>query len=297
MKAVCESKLSLGVEDCHKHNFRMPVVCLEHVRPLLFQTIVDPSFQLGALHSIDWAPSLGFLPHVLKLICLVSGLDESNFTVTPLFRYQDGRHVAQPGVGIFANDGVTLNDEDLLKIDNTLTSFCRSVLAGQEIDGQDQFFPVVTPENNAEVVAKLVDDFLVTHSGKRVGEARLLRTRNREMLLAGTYRSMKDAPLPAPVRWTITGQIDGLRGKSRTVYINLTERKTIAVLFDEERFKESLRCRILDDLLYEFVIETEWIARDKSVDSLISFCRSDSGETVLIWLLQRGVPSQRCSAR
>lgn len=64
-------------------------------------------------------------------------------------------------------------------------------------------------------------------------------------------------------------------GKSRTLYVNLTERKTITVLFDEERFKEPLRCRILDDLLYEFVIETEWIARDKTADSLISFCRSD----------------------
>lgn len=282
MKAVCESKPSLGVEDCHKHNFKMPVVCLEHVRPLLFQTINDPDFQLGALHSIDWASSLDFLPHVLKLVCSVSGHEESNFTVTPLFRYEDGRHVAKPGVGIFANEGVPLDDEHLLKIDNALTSFCRSVLAGQEIDGQDQFFPVVTSEDNAKVIAKLVDDFLVTYSGKKVGETRLLKTRNREMLLAGTYRSMKDEPLPAPVRWTVTGAIDGLRGKLRTLYINLTERKTIAVLFDEERFKESLRCRILDDLLYEFVIETEWIARDKTVDSLISFCCSDSGETVLI---------------
>ena len=282
MKAACESTPLLGVEDGHKHNFKMPVVCLEHVRPLLFQTIIDPNFQLGALHSIDWAPSLDFLPHILKLVCRVSGFDESNFTVTPLFRYQDGRHVAKPGVGIFANDGVPLDDEILLKIDNALTSFCRSVLAGQEIDGQDQFFPVVTPEDNAEVVTKLVDDFLVTYSGKKVGETRLLKTRNREMLLAGTYRSMKDAPLPAPVRWTVTGEIDGLRGKSRTLYVNLTERKTIAVLFDEERFKEPLRCRILDDLLYEFVIETEWIARDKTVDSLISFSQSDSDESVLM---------------
>jgi hypothetical protein len=282
MKAVCESKPSFGVEDCHKHNFKMPVVCLEHVRPLLFQTIIDPNFQLGALHSIDWAPSLDFLPHVLKLVCCVSGFDESNFTVTSLLRYQDGRHVAKPGVGIFANDGVSLDDEHLLKIDNALTSFCRSVLVGQEIDGQEQFFPVATPENNAEVVAKLVDDFLVIYSGKKVGETRLLKTRNREMLLAGTYRSMKDAPLPAPVRWPVTGEIDGLRGKSRTLYVNLTERKTIAVLFDEERFKESLRSRILDNLPYDFVIETEWIARDKTVDSLISFCRCDSGEAILV---------------
>ncbi len=95
MKAVCESKPSLGLEDCHKHNLNMPVVCLEHVRPLLFQTISDPDFQLGALHSIDWASSLDFLPHVLKLVCSVSGYEESNFTVTPLFRYEDGRHVAQ----------------------------------------------------------------------------------------------------------------------------------------------------------------------------------------------------------
>jgi len=281
MKAVADSMPSLGVEDCHAHNFKMPVVCLEHVRPLLFQTINDPDFQLGALHSIDWAPSLDFLTYLLKLVCSITGLDESNFTVTPLFRYQDSRHVAKPGVGIFANNGVPIDDEHLLAIDNALTSFCRSVLAGQEIDGQGQFFPVDRPEGSAEIVANMIDDFLVTHSGKKVGETRILKTRSQEMLLAGIYRSMRDEPLPAPVKWTVTGEIDGLRGKSRTLYINLTERKTIAVLFDEERFKESLRCRILDDRLYDFEIETEWIARDKTVDSLISFSRSDSDESVL----------------
>jgi hypothetical protein len=282
MQKVFGSAHNLGVDECHKQTFKMPVVCLEHLRPLLFQTIIDPSFQLGALHSVDWTPSLDFLSRLLKLVCSVSGLDESDFTVTPLFHYGDGRHVAKPGVGIFANDGVTLDDEVLLKIDNALTAFCRSVLAGQEIGGQDQFFPLEAAEGNAEVVANLVDDFLATHGGKRVGEARLLKTKNQEMLIAGAYRSMNDAPLPAPARWTVTGEIDGLRGKLRTVYISLTERKTIAVLFDEMRFKELLRCRIFDDLLYEFVIETEWVARDKSVDSLISFCRSNSGEAVLV---------------
>lgn len=80
---------------------------------------------------------------------------------------------------------------------------------------------------------------------------------------------------------TAAAQIDGLRGMTRTAFLNVGERKSIAILFDEAAFKEPLRNRVLDGLMYEFVIETEWISNDKKVDSLVSFRHRDGGETVL----------------
>ena len=53
-------------------------------------------------------------------------------------------------------------------------------------------------------------------------------------------------------------------------HIDLTERKTICSLVRRGAFQGVASLSESDDLLYEFVIETEWIARDKSVQQFIS---------------------------
>lgn len=266
----------------HQHNFKTPVIWLEHVRALIFQESIDTSFQMGAIHAIDWSSLLNFLPHVLKLTCAVTGRDGGDFTVSPAFHFEQNRRTAKPGIGIFENEGVAIGEEKLRELDAALTCFCRCVLQGQEIVGQDLIFPIEISERSADCVATLVDDFLTSSGGKKVGEARLLKTSGCEILVAGSYRPIKDKPLPYPKRKTITGKIDGLRGMIRTLFVNIGERKTIAVLFDEGRFKEPLRSRVLDDLVYSFVIDTEWVAHDKTVDTLVSFAPCDGGEPALL---------------
>lgn len=264
-----QSEFSLTEEGNNQKNNNIPIVWLENVRPISFKTAVDPTFQLGALNAIEWGPSLDFVPTILKVICMTSRYDESNFTITPLLRHITGRQVAKPGVGIFANEGVVFSDSEQCTLDSTLTSFCQNVLNHQEIVGQDQLFVVEIQQNYREIIFELAEDFLTHFAGKSVGEPRLLRTRSCEILVAGTYRSCKDRPLPPPIRWSASGQIDGIRGKLRTLYVNVTERKTLQIKFDEERYEEPLRLRTLDKLFYCFEIETEWISTQKSVDRLI----------------------------
>ena len=276
-----EHELSLPVGPSHRHEFKPPVIWLEHVRALVFQESNDSSFQLGAMHAIEWAPLLCFVPHILRLTCDVSGLDQAYFTVTPAFHFERGRRVAKPGVGIFENDGASISEEKRQELEVALTCFCRGVLQGQELTGQDQLFPIELSDRSAESVAALVDDFLKSSGGKKVGEARMLKTNGTEILVAGTYRPMKDKSLPGPTKRTVIGQIDGLRGATRTIFVNLSDRKTTAVLFDENRFKQQLRTRVLDGLNYALVIETEWIGNDKTVDTLVSFSPYDGGEPVL----------------
>ena len=275
-------ELSLPVEPGHRHEFKAPVIWVEHVRALVFNESNDATFQLGAMHAIEWGPLLSFLPHILKLTCHLSGLDQACFTVTPAFHFEQGRRVAKPGVGIFENEGVIICEEKRQELEVALTCFCRGVLQGQEVTGQDQLFPIELTERSAESVAALVVDFLKSSGGKKVGEARMLKTNGTEILIAGTYRPIKDKSLPGPTRRTVMGQIDGLRGATRTVFVNLSDRKTAAVLFDESRFKQQLRARVLDGLIYAFVIETEWISNDKTVDTLVSFSPCGGSEPVLL---------------
>ena len=282
MNQVSEPDCTGGVGAHCPHELKSLVVWLEHLRPVVFQESDDPSFQLGpTMHAINWASSLDFLPHVQKLTCDISGLGPENFTVSPAFHYEDGRRVAWPSVGIFAKEGVLITADMFCDLDAALVSFCRGVLEGQEIVGQEQFFPVPISEKTAAIVTSLASDFLASFGGKKVGEARLLKTRNCEILVAGTYRPKRDLPLPDPERWTVTGEIDGLRGMTRTVFLNIGERKSIAILFDEATFKNPLRQRVLDGSMYDFVIETEWISHDKKVDSLVSF-HSFGGDQTLV---------------
>ena len=155
-------------------------------------------------------------------------------------------------------------------------------MQGQEIAGQDSILPIELTKRSADSVATLVGDFLASFGGKKVGEARLLKTKNCEILVAGTYRPINEKSLPEPKRKKVTGLIDGMRGMMRTVYLNIGDQKTIAIVFDEGRFKEPLRSRVLDGLLYDFVIDNEWIAHDKTVDTLVSFGPSDGGEAALL---------------
>jgi hypothetical protein len=278
-----ESEFSRDIDGRTQSSQKSPVIWVEHLRPIVFQTVDDPSFQLGALHSIDWTPSLDFLSHLLKLTCLVTGFDESKFTVTSLLRYQDGRSLAKPGVGIFANDDAEIGDEILHSLEVAAAFFCHSVLVGQEVIGQEKLFPTETPDDTQEALRDLIDDFLSNFGGKRVGEARLLKTRSCELLVVGSYLTAKDQPLPEPATWYATGEIDGIRGVQRTLYIKVSERKTISIFFDEQEFRERLRHQIMDKQIYEFVIETAWIASGKSIDSLIMYRRCDGvGDSALI---------------
>ena len=261
---------------------KAPLVWLEHARALCFQESDDLNFQLGPLHAINWAASLDFLPHLLELTCHVTGIDQASFTVSPAFRYEDGRRVAKPGVGIFPSHDAAIPDEVLLEISAALTVFFQRVLEGQEISGQEQLFPLEISEPTNEVVGELADKFLAGVSGKKVGEPHLLRTKNSEMLVAGAYRPTKDLPLHEPVRWTVVGEIDGLRGMTRTVFICTESRKTLAVFFDEKSFKELLRNRVLDGQVYEFDITTEWISHGRKVDSLVSIRHTDGGCLILL---------------
>jgi len=143
---------------------------------------------------------------------------------------------------------------------------------------QGDFFPVETPEDDSDI-AELVEDFLGRHGGKSVGEARFLKTQNRQLLIAGKYRARPDQPLQNLDPWTITGEIDGLRGKSRLLYINVTERKTIEVVFDVQCFKDQLLSRVLDGKCYQFTIKTEVAAQDRApYDTLVSFSSCETDE-------------------
>lgn len=282
MNQVSEPDFMGDVVDRHTRELKVPVVWLEHVRPVIFQQSNDPNFQLGPMHAINWASSLDFLPHILKLTCDVSGLNQGDFVLSPAFHYEEGRRVGKPSVGIFANEGVIIESDVLRELDAALISFCRCVLERQEIAGQEEFFPVDISERSAARVASLADNFLASFGGKKVGEPRRLKTKISEILVAGTYRPKKDMRLPDPDKWTAVGEIDGLRGVIRTAFLNIGERKTIAILFDEALFKELLRNRVLDGVVYEFLIETEWISHEKKVDSLVSFRLRDGGEPILL---------------
>jgi hypothetical protein len=69
---------------------------------------------------------------------------------------------------------------------------------------------------------------------------------------------------------------------TRTVFLNIGERKSIAILFDEATFKNPLRQSVLDGSMYDFVIETEWISHDKKVESLMSFHPFGVGDPIHI---------------
>lgn len=264
-----ESLCEIG--DGGHHEFKSPIIWLGHVRPLIFQESQDARFQMGAMHAIDWSSLMDFLPQVVKLTCQVCALKENDLIVTPAFHYEQGRRVAKPGVGIFPNDGVIVSEETERELDAAFTCFAHSILKRQEIAGQDQIFPVEISERSAASVAAVVNDFLINSGGKKVGEPRMLRTMGCEILVSGTYRTKNEKALPEPKRKVVLAEIDGMRGMIRTIFLNIGDRKTITLLFDEARFKEELRSRVLDGLVYEFVIDTEWIAIDKTVDTLVSF--------------------------
>lgn len=254
-----------------------PFVWLEFLRPLMFYPSSDPSFQPGALHVIDWKPSLELLREIFNLICITAELKEEDFDFMPAFRYTDpSRRVAKPGIGIFSRDGVDICDSLNQTVAATLASFRTIVLTGQENSAQEQLFANELPPETHNKILTFAEEFLVTHGGKKVGEARLLKTAFSEILLAGTYRPAKDSPLPPPVKWSVSGEIDGIRGKLRTIYVEVGEKKTISIFFNEKNFKKKLRCKVLDELTYDFEIETEWISREKSVDYLVSFTPSAS---------------------
>lgn len=263
-------------------NLKAPIVWLEHERAVVFQESSDLNFKLGPIHTISWASSLDFLPHLLELTCNVSGIDPAGFTVSPAFHFEEGMRVARPGVGIFPNGDTNIPGEVRIEMDRALTAFCRRVLKDQEVVGQQEFFPVEISAKTAEIVASLTDNFLASFGGKKVGEPRLLRTKSCEILIKGAYIQKNDVSLPDPETWTIVGEIDGLRGMTRTVYVYTEDRKTLAILFDEESFKEPLRSRVLDGLRYEFDITTEWISPGKKIDSLVSIRPCDGGDLILL---------------
>lgn len=275
------SDLSRNVEIPYAKDLKA-IVVLEHLRPITFRESDDSSFQLGPMHAINWTSSLEILTHLLKLVCAVSGLGEEYFTISPAFHYEIGRRAAKPTVGIFANDGVVIEVGILREIDVALASFCRRVLEGQEIQGQEQLFPTNISARTSAIVVSMADEFLLALDGKKVGEARLLRTSSSELMVAGAYRPRCDRPLPAPDQWSVVGEIDGIRGITRTAFINVGRGKTIAILYDESAFKSRLRQRVLDGSIYDFVIESEWIAHEKKVDSLVSFRLCDGSDTTLL---------------
>lgn len=281
MNQFSETNYRGQFDGCRSEDFKAPVVWLEHARAVCFRESDDLSFQLGPLHAINWSPSLDLLPHLLQLTCHISGVGQDDFIVSPAFRYECDRHIAKPGVGIFTNNCVSISNEVLSEIEVALTAFCRRVLEGQEVVDQEQFFAVELSEKTAEIVKNQADQFLLLFAGKKVGEPRLLKTQNCKMLVAGTYRSRESVALPDLERWTAIGEVDGLRGMTRTVFIGTANRKTIGVYFDEESFKRPLRDRVLDGAMYEFVIETEWISPDKKIDSLVSIRPCDGGELIL----------------
>jgi hypothetical protein len=263
---------SLQGTDSPLFTHRTPFIWLEFLRPVMFYPSSDPSFQPGALHAIDWKPSLERLRHIFNLVCFTTDLKEEDFVVMPAFRYTDPqRHVAKPGAGLFANEGVEISDSLNNTIAGVLTMFCMTVLTSQDNADQQQLFSSDLPPETREKTLIFAENFLASRGGKKVGDALLVRTTCNENLWTGTYRPAKDSPLPIPTKWNVSGEIDGVRGKLRTVYINVGEKKIIPILFDEEKFREQLRCRVLDELIYDFEVETEWIAIDKSIDRLVSF--------------------------
>ena len=258
--------------NCHV-GLKAPIVWIELSRPVLFQESDDPSFILAPMHSINWNSLFECLPQIMIVIGEVTGLDQSDFTVSPALQYLQGRRVAKPGIGVFTNAGIQIGNAVEQKLENALTWLFYSILQGRDVVGQSEIFPVEIDGSLLEKIAPIIDGFLSSSGGKRVGEARVLKTKGGDILVSGNYRLYENHSLPEPQRRTIKGEIDGLRGITRTVFVNIGDRKTLAVLFDEARFKEQLRGRVLDGLVYDFVVETEWIAYDKSVDTLVSYAQ------------------------
>ena len=281
MNQVCEPAVMREVGEYCPQKSMVRIAWLESMRPIAIQECDDPGFRPAPYDTINWTPLKDFQRYVLRLVCEVCGVSQQNLTESPAF--QDVNHrLKKPCVAIMTTADFLIPNEMQGELDAALTHFCRLVLEGQEIEGQEQFFPVEPSERTIEIVTSLAEEFLATVSGKKVGEPRLLKTRDCEIFVSGTYRQKKDKPLPEPERWTVIGEIDGLRGAIRSVFVVTEERKTLPIVFDEAKFKNPLRDRVLDGEKYQFVIETEWIAHDRKVDTLMSFDFCSGGDPILI---------------
>ena len=241
LKDVGDDSDALHGGKCANATGMRAVVLMEHLRPLHFHKCCDPDFQMGPWHSIRWEPSLDFLDSLLDVVCEVGGFCQEDFTISPALKYSNNYLVATPTVGIFANDNIFFDGGVKREIDLALAAFCSCVIDGQEIAEQKQLFPSEISQPSMEIVMSLASKFLEAAHGKRIGEARLLKTSNGELLVSGAFRPPKDAPLPSPQRWSVVGEIDGIRGVARTIFLNVIGGKTIAIFFDESTFKERLR--------------------------------------------------------
>jgi len=263
------SRLSADGDLLEIHD--VPIIWVEQVRPIVFQGVGDPSFQLGALDTINWVLLRDIAPYLLKLACYATGLNEANFTISSMYRYTDEHNIAHPGVGIFLRSDADISTECLSKLDEFVINFAHCVVFNPlDTTGQKSLFDVTVNEDICIAIANVVDEFQSKFGGKAIGEARFIRTRNLEVFLAGRVKQKKDCELPTPTRWSLAGKIDGIRGRLRAIYIAVSERKTVPVQFDEAKFLEMLLPRVLDEKVYEFELEMEWIAVDRSITNLIS---------------------------
>ena len=279
--SICNPDFNRDDGECHSSNFMTLVTWLEFKRQIVIQKNNDPNFLVAAFDTIDWNPLKEFQHYVLKLICEVCDVSQKNFSISAAFK-DVNKNTKIPSVAIMAKDSSIITSDMLDKLDKALIFFCQLVLKGHQVDGQGHFFPIDLPEETAEIVASVADDFLTTEGGKKIGEPRLLKTARNEILICGTYLQKNDRPLPAPERRLVTGEIDGLRGATRHLFVITDNSKTLTIIFDEAIFKIPLRNCILDGHRYELEIESAYVDYNKKFDTLISFRPIDSDDLKLL---------------
>ncbi len=253
--------------EFHPH----PAVCLEQCRPILVEQGQDPSFLYGAFHVANWGTLFELSGYINKLVCAITGINNSKLNVKPLLHYCDDNKFARPGLGFFLSPGLQSSLECLQEVDDMLLHFCRCCLInGGNPEGQQQLFSENFNHEMLEVSADVLREFRENCGGMNIKEPCELRTPTLRLLLSGRVRTADDMVLPDSMRWTESGQINGIDGDARTFFLGVNERKRIYVKYDEQRFLATLLPLVLDKTTHHFELETEWITHAKSIVNLIS---------------------------
>jgi len=248
-----------------------PTICLEQCRPILVEAGQDPKFLYGTFHVADWGKLFELYGYFNRLICVITGNNDSEPNVKPLLHYCDDKNFARPGLGIFLSAESQSSIESMQRIDSIFLHFCTSALFnGGDPDRQLQLFAETFSDDLLKASADVLREFRENFGGMNIKEPCELRTPTLKLLLCGKVRPGDDMVLPDPIRRTESGQINGIDGDARTFFLGINERKRINVKYDEQRFQATLRPLVLDKTTHQFELETEWITHSKSIVNLIS---------------------------
>lgn len=251
--------------------FGDPIVWLEKKRTLFMGASMNGDYLLVPFSAAGIGGLAELLVYIEKLVCEVSGLPTEEVLRREACRYLDGRRFARPGIGLFARTPELFSNAMQQEIDTALLLFFGSILEGQDLGSSGTLLSMDVSEKTKAIVDVIVEGFFDKNTSTSVGEELLIKSRATEIPVKGAFRAADGAALPDPVFCQIHGEIDGIRGKNRSVYILDCDGKTRTLFFDEAKFKSLLRDKVLDGCVYSFVIKSEWVSHQKSLDYLESF--------------------------